>query len=46
MTLQLFLLLDRLDLEAQNQLTRLRQADEDSIVAQLGAAYMALALIR
>jgi hypothetical protein len=37
------LLLDRLDLEAQIQLTRLRQADEDAIVTQLGGVYMALA---
>ena len=42
LALQLFLQLDRLDL-AQNQLSLLRQADEDSIVTQLGGVYMALA---
>lgn len=42
LTLQLYLQLDRLDL-AQNQLNLLRQADEDSVVAQLGGVYMALA---
>ena len=40
--LQIYLKLDRLDL-AQKQLHKLRQADEDAILTQLGAVYCSLA---
>ena len=42
MILQLYLTIDRLDL-AQEQLQTLRRKDEDSVLAQLGSVYIALA---
>ena len=42
LSLQIYIQLDRLDL-AKNQLSLLRQADEDSVLTQLGSVYIALA---
>jgi coatomer subunit epsilon len=42
MCLQLYLQLDRIDL-AKQQLSLLRQADEDSVLTQLGGVYIAMA---
>lgn len=42
MCLQIYLKIDRLDL-AKDSLNLLKQADEDSILAQLGSAYVAIA---
>jgi len=42
MALQIYLKIDRLDL-AQSQLRKLRQHDEDSVLAQLGSVYVMLA---
>jgi coatomer protein complex subunit epsilon len=42
LSLQIYLQLDRLDL-ARNQLSLLRQADEDSVLTQLGNVYICLA---
>ena len=42
MKLQIFIKIDRLDL-AREQLQLLKQADEDSMLAQLGSVYVHLA---